>query len=503
MEIRRLENSKRNMIFGLVNRGTLILFPFLNRTVLLYVLGQGYLGLNGLFSSILNVLSLTELGFGSALVFCMYKPIAQNDEQTICVLLNLYKKIYRCIGALISVFGIMLLPFLNVLIEGEIPDGVNIYVIFCIQLLDTVLSYFLFAYKSALLSAFQREDIISRITMVVTICQYSIQFVIVYLFHNYYLYLIITPIMTIARNIWQCLMVNRMFPCYVCKGSPEKEQIRVLMSKVKALFMHKVGGIIANSLDNIVVSAFLGLSMVAVFGNYMYIYTSVMGLMNVFYTSILAGVGNSMVCENVEKNYKNFIQVNLINLWMTGWCSITILCLYQPFMKLWAGNGLLLQQSTVILLIVYFYINMSRRIVVVYRDAAGIWEKDRFVPLISGVVNVVLNIILIQVIGINGVVISTMIAFMVVEIPWQLRALYLSYFQGYHVGEYIKIQMWFAVVTVFVGAITYNVVSFVQATGMKELIVNSAICIVLPNIFYVIVCGRQFRFILNYLKRRV
>lgn len=501
MELKRFENSKRNLIFGVLNRGTLILFPFLNRTILLYILGGGYLGLDGLFSSIINVLSLTELGFGSAAVFCMYKPIVENDEDTICAILKLYRTVYRVIGTIILLAGLAAMPFLDKLIHGEVPDGLNVRLIFLIQLINTVLSYFLFSYKISILTAFQREDVISKLIMLTTIVQYSLQFVILFVFRNYYLYLLVMPCMTTIKNLGQALVVKRMFPQYEGRGKLEQDKIKQLLSKVKALLMHKIGGIIANSLDNIVISSFLGLSMVAIYGNYMYVYTSVMGLMNVFYTGIMAGIGNSLVSEPVEKNYRNFIQVSIINCWLSAWCAITMLCLYQPFMQLWAGESLMLEMGTVIIIVFYFYINLSRRIVVLYRDASGIWEQDRFVPLISGVVNVVFNVILIQKIGINGVVISTIIAFLFVEIPWQLRALYKMCFVGYNVKEYLLVQVFFFFLTILVGGITFWLVGVIELDGIACILVRAVICMIVPNVLFTGALGRRGTFIWSYVKR--
>ena len=307
--------------------------------------------------------------------------------------------------------------------------------------------------------------------------------------------------MTIANNLLRLWTVNKLFPQYRCEGTLAKAQVSVLQTKVKALFMHKIGGVIANSLDNVIVSAYLGLTMVAVFGNYMYVFSSVCGLMNVFYTAILAGVGNSVVCESTEKNYMNFIQLTVINLWMTAWCAITMLCLYQPFMRLWAGEHLMFEMDAVILLVVYFYINLSRRIVVVYKDATGNWENDQLMPIVSGLVYVIINIVLIQLIGGNGVIISTIIAFAVVEIPWQLWTLYRIYFKGYSVGKYLGIQALFAALTLIIAFITFRVANLVWIEGLLGIILKGVVCIIVPNVLFMIVIGKKAPFIWEYLRR--
>ena len=190
----RTKNGIRNIGSGIINRILLIVFPFITRTILLYSLGSEYLGLNSLFTSILTVLNLAELGFGSALVFSMYKPIAENDKKKICALLSVYKKIFVTIGILIAILGIAITPFIPKIINGDIPTNANIYILYIIYLSNTVVSYIFFAHKRALLIAYQRNDIVTNINSVISILLYCIQTVILLLYHNYYLYILFMPI---------------------------------------------------------------------------------------------------------------------------------------------------------------------------------------------------------------------------------------------------------------------------------------------------------------------
>ena len=170
--MQRTKNAVRNLVFGFINKMIIMLFPFVIRTIIIRELGAGYLGLGSLFTSILQVLNLAELGFSSAVVFCMYKPIAEKDSETICALLNLYKQIYRIIGIVILVIGLALTPFLPYLIKGTVPNGINIYILYYIYLFNTAITYFLFAYKSTLLVAHQRNDVVSNISSLTNILQY-------------------------------------------------------------------------------------------------------------------------------------------------------------------------------------------------------------------------------------------------------------------------------------------------------------------------------------------
>ena len=191
IEMSRTKNAARNVLFGLINKIIVLLFPFAIRAIIIQTLGSEYLGLNSLFTSILQVLNLAELGFNSAVVYSMYKPIAENDTNTICALMNLYRKIYRIIGIIVVVVGLILLPFLSYLIKGSYPTDINIYILYIIYLFNTGLTYFLFAYKSALLTAHQRSDVISNVQSIAFILQYVIQIIILLKTKNYYMFVIV------------------------------------------------------------------------------------------------------------------------------------------------------------------------------------------------------------------------------------------------------------------------------------------------------------------------
>ena len=202
VKLSRTKNAVRNIYCGLFNKIITILFPFLIRTVLIKKIGIEYAGLNSLFSSILQVLNLTELGFASAVVYSMYKPIAEDDKDTICALLNFYKRVYFIIGLVILALGTAVMPFLQHLIKGNIPQDINIYVLYSIYLVNTSLSYLLFGYKNSLLNAHQRRDVISNILTITQGLMNICQLLILVTIKNYYLYVLMMPIFTVLNNVW-------------------------------------------------------------------------------------------------------------------------------------------------------------------------------------------------------------------------------------------------------------------------------------------------------------
>ena len=302
---------------------------------MIYFMGVQYLGLNSLFSSILQVLNLAELGVGSAMVFSMYKPIVDDDKDTICALMKLYKVYYRFIGLIIAVIGLILLPFIPKLINGDVPNGINIYVLYLLNLGATVLSYWLFAYKNSLLQVHQREDITSKVTLLTNTIQYSLQLVILIFIKNYYLYVIVILFTQALTNIVRAVIVTKLYPDYKPEGKLDKKVIKEINHRIRDLFTSKLGGVIVNSVDTIVISAFLGLTVLAIYQNYYFILTSIIGFVTIIFNSCIAGIGNSIIVETKEKNFNDLNKFTFIISWIGGFCTTCFLCLFQPFMDVW------------------------------------------------------------------------------------------------------------------------------------------------------------------------
>ena len=282
----RVRNTNRNILGGIVNRIVMLLLPFIVRTAIIKIFGAEYLGLNSLFSAILNVLSLAELGFGSAMVFSMYKPIAENNVEEVSALLNLYRKIYRIIGSFILIVGLALLPFLDHLIKGTPPEGMNIHILYVIFLSGTVLSYFLYAYKSSILTAAQHGYVMTNISSVLAIVQELIKLAVVLIFKDFYLYCLVALPFTVINNLIINYVVKRDYPQYQCYGSLDKGTLTDIKKRVTGLFMYKICYVFRDMFGSIVVSAFIGLAVLGEYNNYMYIYTSVAGILNLLRTSM-------------------------------------------------------------------------------------------------------------------------------------------------------------------------------------------------------------------------
>ena len=500
MRFSRTKNTLRNIAFGSLNRVINIVLPFITRTVILYIMGTQYLGLSSLFSSILSFLSLTELGIGAAMVHSMYKPIAENDDETIKALLNLYKRLYRIIGTIILVLGLSLLPFLKILVPETLPPEINLYLLYGIYLFNSVLSYWLFAYKNALLQAYQRDDINSKIASVITPVSYAVMLGCLFLTRNYYAYVIWLPVFTVITNILRLILVNRNFPGLEPKGEVSAELKKSIFKKTTALIGTKLNTVVINAADNLVMSAYLGLTAIAMYGNYHYIMMSVIGFLGIAYSSMTAGLGNSLQTDSLDTNYRNFEKFSFINSWLVGWCAVCLVCLYQPFMRIWVGEELMFPFYVVLELGLYFYIYQIRKIPVVYKDAAGIWWEDRFRPYVCMIVNVVLNISLVQVIGISGIILSTVFS-LCVSIPWENYTIFKYVFHRSSKANYGK--MFLSAGTMLLAGIATLWLCTLPGEGIPAFLIRGCICVVIPNlIFAVLNCRRpEFRETMGMIRR--
>ena len=481
MKIEKTKNASRNIVFGVFLKLYQILFPFVMRTVMMYTIGVQYLGLNSLFTSILQVLNLAELGVGSAMVFSMYKPIAEDDSTTICALMKLYKIYYRVIGGIILVIGLVLTPFIPRLISGTIPADMNVYILYLLNLFATVMTYWLFAYRNSILQAHQRNDVASKVTLGTDTVKYILQIVALVFLHNYYYFVIVLFLTQILNNIFTAIAAKKIFPQYNPKGNLPKEEINQINGKIRDLFTSKLGYTIVSSEDTIVISAFLGLTVLAQYQNYYYIMSSVIGFMSIIYNSITAGVGNSMLTKSVDQNYKEFRIFTLLVSFINGICCACFMGVYQPFMKLWMGEAMLLPFSLVVLLCVYFWIYEYIMMASVYKDAGGIWHKDRFRPLISGVANLGLNLLAVKFIGLYGIVLSTIVSMTIISAPWITTNIFKLIFKRSPIKYTIKL-CYYAFSAAVASGISYIAIEFISIDGWLGLILKAIICVIVSSV---------------------
>ncbi|MBQ6506063.1 MAG: oligosaccharide flippase family protein [Clostridia bacterium] len=491
MKIERTKNAARNILFDGTLKLLNMVIPFILRSIMLHYLGVQYLGLNGLFRSILSFLNLAELGVGSAMVFSMYKPIAEDDRESICALLHLYRTLYRAIGLLILVIGLVLTPFLRSLISGDIPQDMNLYILYFMNLGSTVVTYWLFAYKRSLLDAHQRTDVVSKVSLVIQLVEYALKLPALILFRSYYLFLAVQLLAQVAINIATALRVDKMYPHYPPQGSLPREKVLDIVYRVRDLFTSKFADVVFNFADTIVISAFMGLAALAVYQNYFFVITALRMFLDVIIVACIAGIGNSLVTESDEKNYHVFARITMLFGWIMSVGSAMLLCMYQPFMEIWMGRENMLTSDYVICFVLYFYTMGMNKIVNMFKDAAGIWRKDRLRPLTAALVNLGLNLATVRWLGMYGVLLSSVIAISAVEIPWLFRNLFREVFPREHLKEYVILFCGLVAMALVSCTASWALCALLRLGLWPSLIVNACISFALPNLLFFAVYGRK------------
>lgn len=496
----RTKNSIRNSITAVALQFITISLSFIVRTIFINTLGADYLGINGLFSNILSILSLAELGVGSAIVYSMYKPMAENDHEKLRVLLKVYAGIYRKIGIFVIAVGCLLVPFLNLLIADK-PNIPYLEIYFIIYILNTSCSYF-FVYKASLLTVSQKEYIISKNRIIFTTLRYALEIIVLLFTENFIFYLLVSFFSTVTSNVVISYKADKMYPFIKqeTSGRLTEEEKKYLLKNISALFFHRIGSVVVNGTDNLIISKFLGIRFVGIYSNYLMVIHSINTFINLIYNAITASIGNLNVTETVEKKYEVYKNVLFTNFWISGFCSISLVILLNPFIELWLGVEYLLSISNVAIIVANSYFTMVRKTTLVYRNAMGLFWKDRFKPLLESLINLIVSILLVKKLGFVGVFLGTLISTITTSFwiePWIL----FKYGFEIKVREYFKLFAEYFSITVTTAIFTWILASLNNSRTLTSFIYKIVICFIVPNISFVLCFYNKVEF--KYLKNLI
>ena len=491
----RSKTSIINAIVVIIMYIVITLANFLTHRIFVRTLGSEYIGLNGLFGNILSMLAIVELGFGAAVIYNLYKPIADKDEKKINGLMNFYKKTYNYIALIILVLGLAILPFLNYVV-GTVTIKESIHFLFVLALIDVVVSYLL-SYKRSILYANQQTYIVNIVHIGYALFVNVFEIIFLLETKNYSIYLIIKIIFRILENIVITIIANKMYP-FIKKRNKEKidnETKIEIKTKVKGLLFHKVGGAIVFGTDNIIISKFLGVVTVGLYSNYFLIIDAITNLLAQIFASIVSIVGNLLLEDNKEKNYKIYKNFLLINSWLYMFCGSCLLCLMEPFISLWIGEWYILEHIVLIVLVINFYIQGMRKTATVFKNAAGIFYEDRYVPVFEALLNVIISVILVQHLGLVGVFVGTIVSTIIVYLYSFPKFVYKKLFDRSYIKYMLEMVKYFFItfITVFITAYFANITN-VGISNFTELIKNLAICLIIPNLIYLLVFYRTDEF---------
>ena len=488
MQIDVIKNGKKNLIAGIINKGIVLLCPFIEKTIIRQTLGAQYLGLGSLFSSILSVLSVAELGFSAAVVYHMYKPAAEGNTEKINALLFYYRKAYRIIGLVVFVLGMAVTPFLRNLIRGSYPEDINLIKLYIIYLMNTCISYFLYSYLESVLVVYQRGDVKSTITSIVRISLLIGQTVVLVLTKNYYLFALFFPAFTVVNNLWTAWRVHQLYPQYRAEGSLSVQERASIRKVVSGTFVQQACGVTRNSLDSICISAFLGLTLTAVYNNYFTVITGITGFVTLITSAFMGGVGNHVATKSTADNFNEMKKLDFVYLWLGGWCTVCLLCLFQPFMQLWMGQDLLLPFPAVCLMCLYFYLLKLGDIRYMYTAAKGLWWEQRYRAIAETVLNLVLNIVLGKLFGVYGIITATIISLFFCNYLWSVSIVFRHYFSTERKKEYYQYQGKQSLLILVACIITYRICQAIPVSGpLVQLLLRAVVCIIIPNaLFYLL-----------------
>lgn len=495
----REEKSIKNSITSVLSNFFVMLFNFITQSFFIKTLGSEYLGLNGLYTNILTMLSFFELGIGSAIVFHLYSPIAHNDKEKIKSLMFFYKKMYTYISLLIFFVGLCIMPFLKGIV-GDISITVNIYIIYLMYLINTSSSYLL-SYKKNIIQADQKGYILNIVHIFYVIILNCFQIFLLLKTHNYYLFLILKFFFQLLENIIDYCIAVKLYPYLRDKSvkSIDKITLNDIKKKVKALFFHQIGSSVINGTDNIIISSFLGVTIVGLYSNYYMIINAVNILCKQFITATTSSVGNLLSSsKSFEKKFEVFDNMRFINFILSCVSANCILLLIQPFIVAWIGEKYLLGNIVVIVLVINYFQKTQRSVYQTFKDSAGIWYEDRYIPLIEAFINIIVSIVCVNLFGLSGVFVGTIVSGLLLWLYSYPKYVYTVLFKKKY-SEYYLETIKYILLFVFIAICSVVVSALIYVKNMYlRIIINLFIAIFIPMIIILIIYHSDTKFI--YLK---
>ncbi|MGI6452434.1 MAG: lipopolysaccharide biosynthesis protein [Syntrophomonadaceae bacterium] len=498
----RTKKSLVNVTTAVIGQVFAILISFISRFVFVKILGAEYLGVNGLFTNVLSMFALFELGIGPAIIYSLYKPLAFNDEQKVKALMGLYAKAYWIVGVVVLIIGLAIMPFLDLIIKDppNIPDLNIIYLLF---LANSVITYF-FSYKRSLIIADQRSYITTIYRYSVYFILNVIQIIILLKTGDFLLFLLAQIISTFIENLLVSLKANQMYPYIKGKNKErlDEETKATIFKNVRALVYHKIGGTAVFGTSSIIISAFVGIVWVGLYSNYLLIINALNIIIGQIFTAITASVGNLNAYGDKERSNFIFKTLFFISWWVFGFSSICLLVLFNPFITLWLGSEFTMEFFVVLMIVVNYFVTGMRKASLTFKDSMGLFWNDRYKPLAEAAVNLVVALFLVQHWGLVGVLVAIFISTMTVCFWVEPYVLYKYGFERSS-KEYFLRYVFYTMITILLALLTVfiNNILFYDVT-IASFIGRLLVCLVVPNV--VIILGfyktKEFQYLLGIIK---
>lgn len=480
----RTEYSLVNMFTGLIGYGINSVLGFVCRIVFVRTLSADYLGVSGLFSNILTMLSLAELGISSAIIYALYKPVAERNEKRIASLMQFYGRAYRLIGCIVAAVGLIMIPFLGFIINDPPNIKENLYFIYLLYLCNTVFSYF-FSYRGSLFNAMQRNYIVVSYNYAITIAQSILQMVFLVLTHEYVVYLLIQIFGGIVYNIWLSWKACKDYPYIMSKDiTPlSKDETRGLLKDVRALAIYKVTGVLVNNTDNIVITYFNGLISAGLASNYTLFSTTLNSIVQQTFNALTGSVGNLNATSDLKKRYSFFKILNLSNFWLYGWGAIGIAFVSSDLVKWFYGADYVMDIRIPIILAVNFYMIGMQQAVYTYKNTLGLFKYGQYILIFTAAINLILDIILGKALGVFGIYLATAIARVCTNTWYEPYAVF-RYGLKENPLQYAVQYLKYAIVLIVTGVVCWYLCDICRFHIIANVGIKMIICSVIPNLFF-------------------
>lgn len=474
----RSKNAAKNAFSAMGNKMIILLLTFVSRRIFIQYIGVEYLGINGLFANILTLLSMADLGLGTAINVSLYKPIADNNTKRIAALLHYYRQLYIFISIGVTLLGLGLLPFLSYLVnlDTDIPLLSVYYVVF---VLKNTASY-LFAYKSSILRADQKTYVINKIEVWINISKVVAQIVIIISTKSYLLYILLDLVSIVIQNLIVSKVADKQYPFIKENAKLDKDEKKAIFSDTSSVFLYKIAWSLLNGTDNILMSIIVGTLVVGYYSNYYTITSNLEMFIALIFTSLTAGIGNLVATEKAEKRFNTFKTMQMVSFWLCDIVCVCLLFLLQDFIALWVGKNLQLDNLTVIAIVLNIFFSICMRPVWTFREGTGMYKQIRYIMFVTAILNLIISVVLGNIMGIAGIVFATSISKLLTYFWYEPYILFKNFFKHSVKDYYMDYIKNIFVLAIEIGA-CYIAMHFINGAGIFIWIIKAVVCLLIVN----------------------
>ncbi|NLE64288.1 MAG: oligosaccharide flippase family protein, partial [Bacteroidales bacterium] len=422
----RSVNASKNAISAILNKFCILCLTFISRKFFIDIIGVEYLGIHGLFANILTLLSMADLGLGSAMNVSLYKPIANNDSKKTAALLNYYKKVYYYIALVIAIIGLSLTPFLHHIITLETPIP-YIHLYYIVFLSNTVISY-LFVYKSSIIKADQKNYLVNRVDVVMNIVRVVLKIISILTLGSFLVYILLDVVGTLFHNLVVSHIANKQYPFINAKEPLSVEDRKAVFSNISSIFIYKIATSFLNGTENIIISMFVGTVYVGFYSNYYTITHNIIIFVALLFNALTPSIGNLIATSGAKKNYAVFKTMQMLSFWMSGFFSIGLLLLTQDFIQLWIGQKYQLDNITLLAIVLNTFFSICMRPIWAFREGTGMYRQIKYIMLFTAVLNLVLSILGAKNFGLSGIIFASVISKFSTYFWYEPNILFKSFF---------------------------------------------------------------------------